>query len=493
MFRSIRSLTTNKVFFSKNRMLTTARKNIFPSLTISNNNIFANGQFAELQAIYLNPDQHKITKFKKLMKDNKIGIVAHFYMDAELQGVINKCDDQEYGSYVTIADSLAMGQKAIEQAKKGIKNIIVLGVDFMTENIKMMLSNEYPDVNVYKVSENKIGCSLAESAEKLNYCAYLHKSASCQTNCAHVIYINTSLKTKAMAQNIIPTITCTSSNVLKTILQLDVQVPNIKIFYGPDTYMGQNIVSLLKNISKLNDGEIKKVHPDHDKKSIDRVISNFDFYKQGTCIVHHMFGDNVVKSIRESYNDCYITAHLEVPGEMFELAMEKKKIGMGTVGSTSDIINFILNTVRSHDKNLKFVLGTESGMVTKIVDEIKKVICNSNKQVEIIFPISSESFVRTNSLDNEIVPGVPSGEGCSATGGCATCQFMKMNSLDSLEKVMLSIENDDKNLSKYLCTTQMKDHVLRMSMTTINNMRSFQETGIIPINMTNDINGLFNL
>jgi len=34
------------------------------------------------------------------------------------------------------------------------------------------------------------------------------------------------------------------------------------------------------------------------------------------------------------YGDAFLTAHFEVPGEMFSLAMEQRR-GMGTVGSTT--------------------------------------------------------------------------------------------------------------------------------------------------------------
>ena len=36
-----------------------------------------------------------------------------------------------------------------------------------------------------------------------------------------------------------------------------------------------------------------------------------------------------------------------------------------------------------------------------------------------------------------IVPGVSGGEGCSTAGGCASCPFMKMNDLDSLQDIVL--------------------------------------------------------
>ena len=60
------------------------------------------------------------------------------------------------------------------------------------------------------------------------------------------MYINTSLRTKALADDLVPTITCTSSNVVQTILQAFAQVPDCHVWYGPDTYMGRNVAQLFQ-------------------------------------------------------------------------------------------------------------------------------------------------------------------------------------------------------------------------------------------------------
>jgi quinolinate synthase len=40
----------------------------------------------------------------------------------------------------------------------------------------------------------------------------------------HIVYIITSLETKALSASVIPTITCTSSNVLRMVLQVSAQL-----------------------------------------------------------------------------------------------------------------------------------------------------------------------------------------------------------------------------------------------------------------------------
>ena len=74
-------------------------------------------------------------------------------------------------------------------------------------------------VGVYRMSDEEIGCSLAVAASSPAYIDYLSE-ASITSPSLHVVYINTSLETKAYAHELVPTITCTSSNVVQTILQV---------------------------------------------------------------------------------------------------------------------------------------------------------------------------------------------------------------------------------------------------------------------------------
>ncbi len=75
-------------------------------------------------------------------------------------------------------------------------------------------------VQVYRMASDDIGCSLAEAAETGLYSDYLSHAAATGKPAMHVVYINTSLKTKAEAHAVVPTITCTSSNVVQTVLQV---------------------------------------------------------------------------------------------------------------------------------------------------------------------------------------------------------------------------------------------------------------------------------
>jgi len=408
----------------------------FPSLVIRRDALVPQGAFAEAQAEFLEPDLDVVARLRTLLEAKKAGIVAHFYMDPELQGVLSACD----WPHIQISDSLVMADAGIKMAEAGTERVVVLGVDFMSENVRAMLDAAgHEQVDVYRVAADPIGCSLAESAEAQAYGAYLTK-ASQQPNSLHVVYINTSLETKARAHHLVPTITCTSSNVVKTVLTAFDQVPDLHVWFGPDTYMGENLQRLFEGLAQLDDEAIKAVHPAHDQASIRALLERFHYFGQGTCIVHHMFGADVVKTVEQSYADVFVTAHLEVPGEMFQLALAAQQNGRGVVGSTSNILGFIAGRVEEaanqegDAQRLRFILGTEAGMITAIVRKVQRILDESASpiEVEIIFPVASEAVAQTDDAELGVVPGVAGGEGCSTAGGCATCPYMKMNSLDAM-------------------------------------------------------------
>ena len=416
----------------------------FPSLVITEQTFIPQGSFAVSQAEYLSPDPAEVQELNTLLSEKKIGVVAHFYMDPELQGTLSACD----WPHVGISDSLKMADAAIGMVEAGCESVIVLGVDFMSENARAILDAAgHRAIPVYRVAAEPIGCSLAESAESDAYLAYLEEAAAVD-KALHVVYINTSLRTKGTAHAIVPTITCTSSNVVATVLTAFSQVPDLTLFFGPDTYMGANLHELFTTLAGLDDARIREVHPAHDQASMRRVVERFRYFRQGNCIVHHMFGDEVARQVREDYPDVFVSAHLEVPGEMFRVALEReRKSDAGVAGSTSNILAFIERKVRAAvqaggNKRVRFILGTEAGMITSIVNAVRALLrehAGSGVEAEIIFPVASEVITQAPESELVVVPGASGGEGCTTAGGCATCPYMKKNSLTALLDVVRSI------------------------------------------------------
>ena len=315
----------------------------FPSLFLRHGGVSAQGAFAEAQATFLDPDPATVQRLRALLEASEAGIVAHFYMDAELQGALLATKWPR----MHISDSLVMADRAVTMAQQGAKAVVVLGVDFMSENVRAVMDSAgFAGTPVYRVSAEPIGCSLAAAAEAPAYAAYLRRAAQ-TPNSLHVVYINTSLRTKAHAQAILPTITCTSSNVVQTVLETFAAQPEAHVWFGPDTYMGHNLRVLFERLAEMEDAAIAAVHPRHDRVSVAALLPRFHYFEQGNCVVHHMFGAEVVARVASEYPQAHITAHLEVPGEMFALALAAQKMGRGVVGSTSDILGYITKQVKA--------------------------------------------------------------------------------------------------------------------------------------------------
>jgi quinolinate synthase len=81
------------------------------------------------------------------------------------------------------------------------------------------------------------------------------------------------------------------------------QVPDLTVWYGPDTYMGLNLAELFNQLAHLPDEEIQELHPAHTAASIRALLPRLHHYTDGTCIVHHIFGGEtceVVQQVRRS-------------------------------------------------------------------------------------------------------------------------------------------------------------------------------------------------
>ncbi|KAK9837492.1 hypothetical protein WJX81_006535 [Elliptochloris bilobata] len=427
----------------------------FPLLRISADALVPQGSFAEAQAAFLEPDAARVNALVKVLAEKKLGVVAHFYMDPEVQGVLAAAAGR--WPHIHVSDSLVMADAAVCMAEAGCKAVAVLGVDFMSENVRAILDEAgHTDVQVYRMAADDIGCTLAEAAEAQGYTDYLAAAAAEGTPGVHVVYINTSLRTKALAHAVVPTITCTSSNVVQTVLQAFAQVPDVRVYYGPDTYMGRNLATMLGALARLPDEEVAALHPAHTAASVAAALPRLHYYEEGSCAVHHMFGAQVTERVRAAHGDALLTAHFEVPGEMFALALEAKARGMGVVGSTQNILDFIAGKLnealqRPIPERLQVVLGTESGMITAIVRKVQGMLRaagRSDVDVEVVFPVASEAVTvggrGGSGAGGEaprlpgglaLTPGPAGGEGCSAEGGCASCPFMKMNKLAALQTV----------------------------------------------------------
>ena len=67
----------------------------------------------------------------------------------------------------------------------------------------------------------------------------------------------------------------------------------LQVCYGPDTYMGKNLISLMDAVisTEWRDEQIRAdLHPSHNRSTIRALMDNINVYLSRNCIVHHMFG-----------------------------------------------------------------------------------------------------------------------------------------------------------------------------------------------------------
>lgn len=82
-----------------------------------------------------------------MLEEKAIGVVAHFYMDPQVQGVLTAAGRR--WPHIHISDSLVMADRAVKMAEAGCRTIAVLGVDFMSENVRAILDEAgHADVQV---------------------------------------------------------------------------------------------------------------------------------------------------------------------------------------------------------------------------------------------------------------------------------------------------------------------------------------------------------
>lgn len=82
-------------------------------------------------------------------------------MDPQVQGVLMAA--KATYPHIFISDSLVMADAAVKMVEAGCSSVMVLGVDFMSENVRAILDDAgHQDTKVYRMAAEDIGCSLAE-------------------------------------------------------------------------------------------------------------------------------------------------------------------------------------------------------------------------------------------------------------------------------------------------------------------------------------------
>ena len=218
-----------------------------------------------------------ITRIKQLLKERDAVLVAHYYVDDDLQMLAD-----ETGGCV--ADSLEMARFGHEHPAK---TVVVAGVRFMGETAKIL----NPEKRVL-MPTLEAECSLDLSCPADAFSAF----CDAHPDRTVVVYANTSAAVKARADWVV-----TSSIATRVIQHLHEQ--GKKILWAPDRFLGDYV---------------------------QKVTGADMLLWQGSCIVHDEFKAEELKKLRAKHPEAAVLVHPESPGDVIAQA--------DVVGSTTQII-----------------------------------------------------------------------------------------------------------------------------------------------------------
>jgi quinolinate synthase len=221
-------------------------------------------------------------KIRRLLKEREAVLVAHYYVDADLQDLA-----EETGGCVS--DSLEMARFGRDHPAK---TLVVAGVRFMGETAKILSPEKrilMPDLDA--TCSLDLGCPADEFAA---FCdAHPDRTV--------VVYANTSAAVKARADWMV-----TSSIGLDIVAHLHAQ--GKKILWAPDRHLGSYIQK---------------------KTGADMLLW------QGSCLVHDEFKGIELDLLKAEHPDAKVLVHPESPENVVALA--------DVVGSTTQLINAAQN------------------------------------------------------------------------------------------------------------------------------------------------------
>ena len=243
-----------------------------------------------------------IYEINKLKKEKNAVILAHNYQTPEIF----------HGIADFASDSLAL---AIEATRTQADIIVMCGVHFMAETVKLMNPSKkvlLPDMSA--------GCSLSSSITGKDVRILKEKYPGVPV----VSYVNTSADVKAETD-----VCCTSANAVKVVESLGVE----KVIFLPDDYLAKYVASNTKV----------------------KIIS-----WKGTCIVHEQFTAKEINEIKDQNPGIVVIAHPECPPDVINAA--------DFTGSTSGMSDYV-----KKNQPKKVMMVTECSMSDNVQVENPKV------------------------------------------------------------------------------------------------------------------------
>lgn len=226
------------------------------------------------------PANELIAQIRALKEEKGAVILAHYYVDGQIQDVADY-----------VGDSLALAQKAAAAA--GDARIVVMcGVHFMAETVKALC----PDKKVL-LPDLSAGCSLADSCPEDEFAAFVAEHPD------HTVisYVNTPLGVKAHSHVLV-----TSGNAVRIVESFP---KDAKLIFGPDRNLGGYI---------------------NDLTGRQMVLWN------GACHVHERFTPESILKLKDEYPDAPVLVHPECKRPVALLADK--------VGSTAALLDYAMKS-----------------------------------------------------------------------------------------------------------------------------------------------------
>ncbi|MFA5260880.1 MAG: quinolinate synthase NadA [Candidatus Omnitrophota bacterium] len=241
-----------------------------------------------------------VNEVNALKAEQSAVILAHTYVIPEII----------YGVADFVGDSYGLSKDAM---KTSAKKIVFAAVKFMGETAQIL----NPEKEVLMPAKDG-GCTLADAIDALEV-RRLRKKFPDDT---FVCYINTTAAVKAECD-----VCVTSANVIDIVER----IPNRKIYFLPDKFMGQNLIHELR------------------KRGVKKDIRYF----HGTCDVHKEYTLEQVQKVNLEYPEAKIVTHPECKPEVCEAS--------DYVGSTSQMLQYL----RKSDA-AQFLMLTECGLSARL-------------------------------------------------------------------------------------------------------------------------------
>lgn len=267
-----------------------------------------------------------VNEIRRLKAEKNAVILAHSYVSPEIV----------YGVADFIGDSYKLSRDAINTTA----NVIVfVAVRFMGETAKIL----NPGKEVI-VPARDPGCSLADSITADD----VRRLRQQFPDHTFVCYVNTTVDVKAECD-----VCVTSANVYQIVERL----PNDRIYFLPDKFMGLNLVNELSRRKSS-----KTVH-----------------FWSGSCYVHEEYTQEQVFRIRSEYPDAKIVSHPECNAEVVASS--------DFVGGTEQMLDYMR---RSQAR--QFLMLTECGLSSRLQSEFP--------DKDLVGSCTLCKYMKSNSLDD---------------------------------------------------------------------------------------------